>query len=623
MRIKKKTAFTLALIAIPVLFFVMLELCLMVFNYGGSIRLFVSGRGDLARYDWVNPYVCRRFFSTFKMPPDPPNDTFRKVKPDNGFRIFVLGGSTTAGYPYGNNVMFTRILERRLADTFPEKTIEMINVATSAINTHALLDFTDEILHKEPDAILIYAGHNEYYGALGVASTERLGRVRGIVRVYLKFVRLKTFRLLRDAIGGLGSLVNKILKRESLTDPTATLMERLVSEQSIVYDSPLYEAGKRQFKTNLHAILQKAEKAGVPVVLSELVSNVRDQEPFVSVGTMKNPPADSVFQRARSLEREGEYAAAQKAYTLAKDLDALRFRASEEFNAIIHDVASEYNAPVVPMKAAFKNASPFGLVGHTLMHEHLHPNIDGYFLMADAFYETMKKQRMISVRWNPDRIRPSTHYRKIWGFTKLDSIYADIRIRILKGGWPFMPKAAPNRFLRDFRPQSRAEALVINIWKDQAYTIESAHMKQADYFREAEMYDLAYEEFKAMIYLSPWNVSPYLGAAEMLIHMRQLSAALPLLRRSLRVEETFYAKKWIGQILLDQGEVVEAMKYLEKAFAERSDDAQLLYNLSGGYAIQNKFEKAWEMMEALDKVDPDFPDADDLKRQLAQILNKQ
>ena len=175
LRIKKKTAFTLALIAIPILFFVILELCLTVFNYGGSIRLFVSGRGDLARYAWVNPYVCRRFFSKFKMPPDPPNDTFLKEKPENGYRIFVLGGSTTAGYPYGNNIMFTRILERRLADTFPEKTVEMINVATSAINSHALLDFTDEILKREPDAILIYAGHNEYYGALGVASTEPLG----------------------------------------------------------------------------------------------------------------------------------------------------------------------------------------------------------------------------------------------------------------------------------------------------------------------------------------------------------------------------------------------------------------------------------------------------------------
>ena len=29
---------------------------------------------------------------------------------------------------------------------------------------------------QEPDAVLIYAGHNEYYGALGVGSTESLGR---------------------------------------------------------------------------------------------------------------------------------------------------------------------------------------------------------------------------------------------------------------------------------------------------------------------------------------------------------------------------------------------------------------------------------------------------------------
>jgi len=83
--------------------------------------------------------------------------------------------------------MFSRILNQRLSDAFPEKQIEIVNTATAAINSYALLDFMDEILEKQPDAILIYAGHNEFYGALGVASTETLGKFRPLIKLYLKF----------------------------------------------------------------------------------------------------------------------------------------------------------------------------------------------------------------------------------------------------------------------------------------------------------------------------------------------------------------------------------------------------------------------------------------------------
>ena len=55
------------------------------------------------------------------------NDLFLKEKPKNGYRIFVMGGSTAAGYPYGENLMFSRILNKSLSVTFPEKKIEVIN----------------------------------------------------------------------------------------------------------------------------------------------------------------------------------------------------------------------------------------------------------------------------------------------------------------------------------------------------------------------------------------------------------------------------------------------------------------------------------------------------------------
>jgi hypothetical protein len=71
----------------------------------------------------------------------PARDIFLRKKPEDCFRIFVMGSSTVVGFPYENNLMFSRILQERLQDAYPDKKIEMVNTAITAINTFTLLDF--------------------------------------------------------------------------------------------------------------------------------------------------------------------------------------------------------------------------------------------------------------------------------------------------------------------------------------------------------------------------------------------------------------------------------------------------------------------------------------------------
>ena len=619
---KRKRLFGIMMLSFPVLFLLILEAALRLFQYGGNTALFITAPGEFSDYYKCNPKVGRRFFMNQSSIPDPPNDIYFKEKPENGYRIFVLGGSTTAGYPYGNNIMFTRILHRRLADAIPDKHIEVVNTATAAINSYTLLDFMDEILKKKPDTILIYAGHNEFYGALGVASTETMGKFRSLIKIILKLRRYKTFLLLRNTIWQLRRRVDKLFRRRSVMDPSATLMERLVAEQNIPFDSSVFDAGKEQFKENIREILKKAKKAAVPVIISELVSNVRDQSPFVSVQTDKYPPAERVYELARSMDAEGKFKEAKQQYYTAKDLDALRFRAPEEFNEIIHRVAGEYDAIIVPMKAYFEAASPEGIIGNHLMLEHLHPNVDGYFVMADAFFQTMHENGMIVSDWDKERIRPASQYRYSWGVTDLDSLYGNLRIRILKGGWPFRPKSAPNRALVDYHAATKAESLAVKVWNDRSYTLERGHVEMAEHYEKQRKYDLAYKEYNALICLTPMNASPYMGAANMLIKQGNLESAFPYLYKSLTLEESGFANKWAGQILLKNNKVKEALLYLEKAYEFESRDPQLLYNLSGAYALSAQYQKAMDRLNELYKISPNFPEADILKRQLDNILKR-
>ena len=613
----QKRSFILVTLLIPILFFILLEAGLRIGGYGGDMRLFIEASGDYSRYMMINPRVNKRYFFHQKTIPSPRNDIFLKEKPANGYRIFVMGGSTTAGYPFSYNLMFPRIIHLYLKKIFPEKYIEVINTATSAINSYTLLDFSDEILDYEPDLILIYAGHNEYYGALGVASAETVARYPFLTRLYLKLKDYKTFLLIRDALGWLRSLGAK-----ETGQPSATLMQRLVSEQTIPYKSELYEAGRRQFDNNLRDIVEKFREEGVPVVLSELVSNVSGVAPFVSVRDNGAPPADSLFRLAKTLEAKGDFEQAGPYFYRAKDLDGLRFRAPEEFNEIIHRIGEDYRLPVVPMKACFQKASPHGIPGDNLFMEHLHPNIRGYFLMAQAFMETMKARHLVGKVWRtkfkefPDRIR------RQWGYTALDSLYGDLRIRILKGGWPFKPKTAPNKMLSGYTPQTKMEKLVYKIWADEKFGIEHGHAFLAEQYEKNKMYEAAFREYKALLYLTPFNASAYIHTADMLIKMKRFNEALPLLTASLKLHETTYANKWIGQILLEKQQVKAALPFLKKAAKQNTQDMQTLYNLSGAYALSGAFALADSCLRILEGKQPDFPGARDLRLQLNNIIRK-
>jgi lysophospholipase L1-like esterase len=273
-----------------------LEAGLRLSGYGGDSTLFIPTPDRRSSYYGINRNVGKRFFFMDSFIPTPRKDLFLREKPENCYRIFVLGESTAAGFPYGNNVTFTRILNRRLSDAFPDRRIEVVNTAMTAISSYTLSDFMDEILAQHPDAILIYTGHNEYYGALGVGSMESLGKRRGIVKAFLKMQRFKTVMLLRDAIG----LVRKRgghAGGDAENDPMKTVMARIVADPGIPLGSRTYESGKSQFYLNLRDILEKAKKSGIPVVISELVSNVRDQAPFVSLDNDSLPSAKAVFRR--------------------------------------------------------------------------------------------------------------------------------------------------------------------------------------------------------------------------------------------------------------------------------------------------------------------------------------
>jgi lysophospholipase L1-like esterase len=484
----KKRVFVLITLVLPIIICCIMELSLRLGNYAGDLRLFIPSTAGYENYLRCNPDVARRYFFLQNTVPTPSKDLFLLKKPKDIFRIFVMGGSTTAGFPYGNNMMFSRILQKQLESIYPTKKFEIINVATAAINSYTLLDFIDEVLEQKPDLILIYAGHNEYYGALGVGSVESLGKIPWMIRSYLYLQKFKLFIFFRDVIGSIKIWISEDSHNDPQTNPSATLMARIVSEQTIPLNSDLYEAGRRQFKSNLNEILKKAKDKNVPVIISELVCNVRDQLPFISIETKNQPSANAKFKEARLLENANKFNEAKIAYYQAKDLDALRFRAPEEFNSIIYKLAGKYDFKVVPMKSYFEKFSLNGIIVNNLILEHLHPNMHGYYLMATTFLNNIIENNIID---NSVKTGIEPDYQSFidsWGFTELDKDFADLTIKNLKSGWPFKQQKMPNSMLQNFKPKTISEKIALKILSDPNFGIEMGHLKLAKYYEKHKNY---------------------------------------------------------------------------------------------------------------------------------------
>ena len=594
----KKAVFYLILILSSLLLLCLVEIAFRVFDMGTDLSLFVDSK-QYKGYCEVNKDIAKRYFTNFHAT-TPSNDVFLKEKPDTAFRIFVMGCSTARGFPYqmGNN--FSRILYYRLQDAFPHKRIEVVNCALAATSSFSLADMIDDILDYQPDAILIYNSHNEYYGTLGVGSVEKKGNFIWLKRLRLKLLQLRTYQMVQDMVYGLMSKSNK-----DKDQPMVTLMQSLAQEKSILYGSELFNEGIHQFDVNISKVLHKAKKHHVSVILSELVSNIRDQEPFGSQATHDLPAAMDVYRQAQQLEQDNQLDEAKALYYKAKDLDIIRFRAPEAINEVIHRLGKKYDCPVVPMKRIFEQHSPNGLIGNNLMIEHLHPTIDGYFLMADAFFQEMKASHLISDQWNNDRIRPSSWYRRNWGFTELDSLYVDQRIQMLKASWPFTPNSKENKWKETYIPKSFIDSVAFS----NTPFYETKHIYLARTFSSLKQDSLAFNEYLSVIRCHPYLFQLYLDATPYLISQGKYLQALELLGSAPNKTDLYAYYYTTGTINRAMGRSKWAIQDFNRAVAstsEKKEKEKALIALFKLYQSINDTGNASNTLALIKEINPRF-----------------
>lgn len=602
-RIPKRRVWIYTAIAalLPFGLLAIVELGLRAVNPRGGLPLFVPAEFTAGDYLVANRTASQRWFGRIPSAPAPALDPFAREKPGRGFRVFVLGESTTAGFPFPRNVAFSRLIRDVLTDVLPRDSVEVINLGIAATNSFALLDMAKEIADQRPDAVLIYAGHNEYYGVLGAASRVGIPGGAAVTRAYLRLLRSRIVLALRDglaAVGGLGTDAGGDLE-------AASLMEVLARDRLVALESALYSQGTGQFEANLARTVRVFTGRGIPVLVGSLASNLRDHPPFAAEPNHAAGGAVSVFDSARMTLAAGDTLRAAALFERARDLDVVRFRAPGEFNAIVRRVAVSSNAVYVPVAEEFAAASGAGIPGADLFLEHVHPNRSGYALMGQIFFRAMASAGALPARADTTRLRGWPEYADRTTLTPFDERVAFHTVRTLTTRWPFVPVDSQLDYRASYRPEGVVDSVAFAVSRGASWHLGKTFIA-GEYARRG-LHDSAAAEYAGLARDAPFAHEPHLMHAGALERAGREDESLAALARAVAIRPTGPALARLGQVAARRRDFPRAAALLRRSLALDQNQPQVLYQLSLTYGMANDIPQARATALQLSRLRPDYP----------------
>lgn len=652
---RKRLAFTFILVLLPFALLLITECSLRLFDYGGNLDLVVRRTVGGREFFTINRAVGKRYFAgTVAVIPEPHEDNFTVVKSPGTKRVFCLGESTMEGFPYEFNATAPSFLKDRLRTLYPGSPVEVINVGLSAVGSWVVKDFIREVLAYQPDLIVVYVGHNEFYGAYGPGSIVAVRGGPWLTRISIALLRFRTYLLLRDAYIRIGTAFGR-----KAAPGDATLMQQVVGTGEIPYGSETYRRGLEIYRRNLNDIISSAQSSGVPIMFSALVSNLRDQPPFTSIfspatdasrrhlwegsiadgdsalargdipraiesyrrGTeLDTVNADGFYRLGKALADAGRYDDALRAFIRAKDEDALRFRATEEFQEALFDVCRERGVPVSRVDTAFSAASPHGIIGHELIVEHLHPDIAGYFLMAKTWAADIRAGRLLGPEPPGAVTLPDSAYMDSSAVTAFDEELGRIKTGLIMRHWPF----THGKVNTSFTPGDSVQAIVYAYlrhtlaWSDARYAL-------AAYYGRHAQFGLARRECLAVWRVIPFSFQPLLKLADCFSDEGKTHEAEAAYERCIGVQDNPFARMKLGLMMLQEERASDAAREIEAGFAVNGKDAGSLpvagtatgrYLLGVAYAKLGKFGEAKDNLRKALAIQPDLREARDVLSQI-------
>jgi tetratricopeptide (TPR) repeat protein len=401
----------------PLLILVVLEVALRLADYGYPTTFFLRQRiGDQTFYVPNDRFGHRFFPATIARTPFAMR--MPEKKSANTYRIFVFGESAAQGDP-DPTFGVSRYLHTLLRQRYPGHDFEVVCVAMTAINSHAILPIARECAVLDGDLWIIYMGNNEMVGPYGAATI--FGPKAPPLMLVRASIALKSTRL--------GQLIASVVGRFR-KDPAAQKSWsglNMFKENLLASNDSGRLRAYRNFAGNVESILHAGRQTGIPVLLSTVACNLADCSPFGSLhradlsddqktawsqhfdaGVQSQkigdfPAARAAFATASDIDpqyaeiqyrmgqcdfRSTNFVSARHEFELARDYDAMVFRADAQINSIIARAAQSHERDrvlFVNAAEALATNSTGAVTGEDLFYEHVHLDFEGNYRLAKLF----------------------------------------------------------------------------------------------------------------------------------------------------------------------------------------------------------------------------------------------
>jgi tetratricopeptide (TPR) repeat protein len=429
------------------------------------------------------------------------------------------------------------------------------------------------------------------------------------------------------------------------------------------------EASRHQtneyFRKNLKEILQTAKDAGAPVILCTIASNLKDCAPFASLpapglteslrgewetffkagveleAAKRWPEAITRYGQAAAID--GDFAElqfrlgrcylasdqtdkARRCFELARDLDALPFRASSTQNEIIKAAASESAGNrvfLLDVEDALAETSPQKIIGAEFFYEHVHLNFDGNqrlarlvaekaaALLPERLYHSAPRdwpapefcdQRLAVTPWDRHRVYQNVAQRENQPPFTLQLNHSDQVHKL-------------SRQLQTFRAQmdsnevSRARSVYQQALQERPEDF-ILHSNFAKFLEETGDLSGAAAAWQRVCELLPHHFGPDFYLGKLLARLGRLEEAEARLSRTLQIRpDAADSLDELGRVLIRQKRAAEALVQFKKALALQPGNARLHLHLAEALAAQDRRDEAMTSLRRAIELRPEYWEA--------------
>jgi len=327
--------------------------------------------------------------------------SFAATKPSETFRVFCLGGSTVQGRPYAVETSFTIWLKLNLRAARPETDWEVINCGGISYASYRLVPIMQELLKHEPDLFIIYTGHNEFLEDRTYRPFKRMPHA--LLRLHRVMLNLRSYSLAHRFFSsrrGQNSGDRRSSKAVLPTEVQARLDFR-DGLDSYHRDDVWHQVTIEHFRHNLQTMVRMSHGAGVPVILVNPVTNLKDCPPFKSqfrtdlsererervvelweqagkldwadaydkvglleqAATLDNRHAGILYLIGKCYEYIGHSTEAKNWFVLAKEENVCPLRILEPMHDAILDIAAQHRVPLVDARMLIEERTKDGVPG--------------------------------------------------------------------------------------------------------------------------------------------------------------------------------------------------------------------------------------------------------------------